>query len=109
MKVVQQRAKDSPVWAVVKRCVRGFQRGECQTPQLRFCAGFGGDLGNCSCKQEKGRWVALRPPPVSHRPATPVVQGDADSEGLEILGGLLALPALRLWVEAPNLPGVPGL
>ena len=106
---MKQKAKDSPLWAGLKRCVRGFQRGQCQTRQARFCAGFRPDLGNCSCKQEKGRWVALHPPPVSHRPATPVVQGDADSEGLEILGGLLALPALRLWVEAPNLPGVPGL
>ena len=106
---MKQEAKDSPLWAGLKPCVRGFRRGKSQTRQARFCAGFGGDLGNYSCKQEKGRWVALRPPPVSHRPATPVDQGVADSEGLEILGGLLALPALRLWVEAPNLPGVPGL
>ena len=109
VKVVQQRAKDSPLWAGLKPCVRGFQRGQCKTRQARFCAGFRPDLGNCSCKQEKGRWVALHPPPVSHRPATPVDQGVADSEGLEILGGLLALPAVRLWVEAPNLPCVPGL
>ena len=70
---------------------------------------MGGDLGNCSCKREKGGWVALHPPPVSHRPATPVVQGVADFEGLQSLGGLLALPALKLWVAVPVLTGVLGL
>ena len=74
----------------MKPRARGFQRGECQTPQARFCAGFGGDLDNCSCKREKGGWVALHPPPVSHRPATPVVQGLAAFGGLQILGGLLS-------------------
>ena len=74
-----------------------------------FCAGFRPDLGNCSCKQEKGRWVALHPPPVSHRPATPVVQGVADSEGLQFLGGLLGLPALKKWVAVLASPGVPSL
>ena len=53
------------------------------------------DLGNCSCKREKGRWVALRPPPGSHRPATPVDQGVAAFEGMEIVGGLLLLPVLK--------------
>ena len=106
---MKQEAKDSPLWAGVKRCVRGFQRGKCQTPKPRFCAGFRPDLGNCSCKQEKGRWVALHPPPVSHRPATPVDQGVADSEGLEILGGMLLLPVLKLWVAVTVLTGVSGL
>ena len=92
---MKQEAKDSAVWATVKPCMRGFQRDKRQTPQLRFCAGFGGDLGNCSCKQEKGRWVALHPPPGSHRPATPVVQGLAAFGTLEILGGLLLLSDLK--------------
>ena len=61
--VMKQETKDSAVWAVAKRCVRCFQQRKCQTPQPRFCAGFGDDVGNCSCKQEKGRWVALHPPP----------------------------------------------
>ena len=41
---MKQEAKDSAVWAAVKRCVRGFQREECQTlgPVLRrIQAGFG--------------------------------------------------------------------
>ena len=63
LKVMTKGAKDAAVWGVVKRCVRCFQQRKCQTPQPRFCAGFGGDLGNCSCKQEKGKWVALHPPP----------------------------------------------
>ena len=55
---MKKGAKDSAVWAAVKPCVRSFQRGKCQTRQPRLNAGFRGDLGNCSCKQEKGRWVA---------------------------------------------------
>ena len=74
-----------------------------------FCAEFGGDLGNCSCKQEKGGWVAMHPPPVSHRPATPVGQGVADFGRLQILGGLLGLLALKKWVAVLASPCVPGL
>ena len=74
---------------------------------------FAPDLGavwaTAVASRRKGGGLPCTHPPGSHRPATPVDQGVADSEGLEILGGLLALPALRLWVEAPNLPGVPGL
>ena len=48
----------------------------------------------------------MHPPPGSHRPATPVDQGVADSEGLEILGGMLLLPVLKLWVAVTVLTGV---
>lgn len=43
----------------------------------------------------------MHPPPVSHRPATPVVQGLVAFGTLEILGGLLLLPTVKLWVAAP--------
>lgn len=108
MKVVQQRAKDSPLWAGLKPCVRGFQREECQTlgPVLCWIWGRFGQLQLQAGERGVG---CLAPPPGSHRPATPVDQGVADSEGLRSLGGLLGLLALKKWVAVLASPGVPSL
>lgn len=78
----------------MKPCVRGFQRDKCQTPQARFAPDLGAIWATAVASGRKGGGLPCTHPPVSHRPATPVVQGLAAFEGLQILGGLLGLPAL---------------
>ena len=72
-----------------------------------FVPDLGGIWATAVASRRKGGGLSCTHPPVSHRPATPVVQGLAAFVTLKSLGGLLVLPALRLWVVAPILPGVP--